>query len=164
MTRAFTIIRSALAGLVVAMTSLGAAQAAPIAVTFDGTDYTIGTLTGVYNDTPTASLLQSQPWWDNTTLAQGLAAALGNQLGVPNFGSWGPLFAYSLPVPNAALTSWYFSPSGPGVNTVTVFPGSEFVFAVDETPAAVPLPPTAALLLGGLGVVGVMKRRARKAA
>jgi hypothetical protein len=163
MTRAFSIIRSALAGLVVAMTSLGAAQAAPIDVTFDGTDYTIGTLTGVYNDTPTASLLQSQPWWGNATLAQGLAAALGDQFGAPNFGIWGPLFAYSLPQP-AALTARYFSPSGPGVNTVTVFPGSEFVFAVDETPAAVPLPPTTALLLGGLGVVGVMKRRARKAA
>ena len=40
--------------------------------------------------------IQSTPWWGNRTLAVNLATALGGALGMPTFGTYGPLFGYRI--------------------------------------------------------------------
>jgi autotransporter-associated beta strand protein len=40
------------------------------------------------------ALIQSQPWWGNSSSAQSFATAVGSSLGYPLFNIFGPLFAY----------------------------------------------------------------------
>jgi hypothetical protein len=139
------------------------AQASIVDVTFNGNDFTIGTIMGSYNDN--ASLLQSQPWWGNTSTAANFSIAVDDSLGLPNFlggESRGPLFAYSLR--SVQANARLFSPTFGADSTSSVFNGSSVTYAVvvDDV-APIPLPPAAALMLVGLGALGLVRRRARAA-
>ena len=157
----YSTIRNALAGLAFAVASVAGAQASTVDVTV-GTDvFTIGTITGSYNDN--TSLLQSQPWWGNSFTAASFSAAVADSLGLPNVlggESRGPLFAYGLR--GVQADSRAFSPTfGPSTLT-SVAVGSSLDYAiVVEDVAPIPLPPAAALMLVGLGALGLVRHRAR---
>lgn len=89
-------------------TTLGAAvialllacDAGALVVTVDGTDYDITTLTGAFDDN--ASVLTSQPWYGNESLARQFTIAVGDQLGLPHDAGnsiadflTGPMFAWT---------------------------------------------------------------------
>lgn len=70
-----------------------------------GSTYTVAfTAQRSYNQCVNA--IRGSAWWGNSTLAQGLAAALGGRFGAPTAGTYGPLFGFKLdvgfPVDNAA--------------------------------------------------------------
>ena len=149
-------LRTALTGIALAMAATSGAQAATVDVTVDNTIYTIG----LSERGPFTSLLPQiadEPWWGDASLATQLSAALGDDLGTPNDSSVGeqPWFAY-------ATDS---SPQGPtlslGVNgsDITLAGNRLATFAIAESVAPIPVPPAAALLLGGLGALGLAARR-----
>jgi hypothetical protein len=73
----------------------GTSRADSITVTVGETEYDVTTVTGTFGDN--MSLLESTPWWGNSTLAQALATAVADDIGTPNefnYGAAGPLFAY----------------------------------------------------------------------
>jgi hypothetical protein len=81
-----------------ALLSPTAAQALTVTVNVNGQDYSITTTASTtYNES--SALLQSQPWWNNLTLANSIASAVLGQLGTPNSGpggiQLGPLFAFN---------------------------------------------------------------------
>jgi hypothetical protein len=59
---------------------------------YGGTDYDITTATGSFNSLE--SQITSTPWWNNPTLAYGLAIEIGSDLGVPNGLWYGPWFGF----------------------------------------------------------------------
>ena len=65
----------ATASITVGAVSFIAPEASAVTVSFDGTDYEITTITGTFEDNQ--ATLESQPWWGNATLAEGLAGELG---------------------------------------------------------------------------------------
>jgi len=70
------------------------AFAAPIVtVSVGGQSYNV-TYTDTSYDVSTA-LIQSQPWWGSSLLAQSFATAVGSSLGYLYFNSYGPFFAYA---------------------------------------------------------------------
>ncbi len=79
-----------------AVTASGAFTQANAAIfNVGGINYDVTTIDTSFN--ASSSLLQSQPWWGNETLATTFAATVADSLGLPNFfGSFGPYFAYSL--------------------------------------------------------------------
>jgi len=171
MTRAFSILRSALAGLALAAASVTGAQAAVVQIEvedvfYGGSDtWEISTVFG----TPDAleSTLISQPWWGRPNQAREFALVLENQLGTPNSSNTAPYFGYSFAGPFLNARGYregsFFGPIV-GLGIDRGFVAGHFAIAELVPSTSVPLPPAAALLLGGLGMVGVMKRRMRKAA
>ena len=156
MIRIHRTLRNALAGLALAVASIGGAHAATVDVTVDNTIYTIG----LSEQGPISSLLpqlDDQPWWGDASLATQLSVVLGDGLGAPNDPSIGeqPWFAYA----TGSI------PNGPTTYSLVVNGNDETLtnrlatFAIAESVAPIPLPPAAFLLLGGLGALGLVKRR-----
>ena len=166
-------IRNALAGVALALTSTGGAQALSIAptvdVTFAGDVITIGTLTGTFEDN--ADLLESQPWFSSETEAMNFADLVGSALGEPNVALAStdvisvttPLFAFAL----VGTGSETIRSRGlqqtlggllPAQADLPITTEATFAVVVDDV-APIPLPPAAFLLLGGLGALGLVKRR-----
>ena len=156
-------LRNALAGLALAVASTGGAQALTVDVTVDNQIFTIGTVTGTYVEN--LALLEAQPWWGDTFEAENFEAAVGDSLGFPNGSSdRGPGFAVSIFGNPPFLVTRAFRSVGGTAGSLNFFPDSQGTFAVVATPAPIPLPPAAFLLLGGLGALGLVKRRAGRAA
>jgi hypothetical protein len=68
-----------------ALGALTAGQAQAVVVNVNGLDYDVTTFTGTYNDNPSKFATPANggvmPWWGNSSLAYGLALALGSSLG-----------------------------------------------------------------------------------
>lgn len=151
-------VRSALAGLALAAMSAIGAQAATVDVTVDNQVFTIGTVSGTYVDN--LALLEAQPWWGDTFEAAEFAAAVGASLGFPNGNSdRGPGFAVSILGNPPFLVTRAFNSVGGTAGSLGFFSDSQGTFAVVATPAPIPLPPAAALMLAGLGALGLATRR-----
>jgi len=173
-------INKLLCGLTLAgVFALGAAVKpahAGVLVSVGGTEYDV-TTSPLESFSSASSVLESQPWWGNATLADELATAVYLSLGDPNVNGQTPTFAYGLePEPSGitfvdnydyllvsfspdvwALTDW--TSANPG----TIYDTYAFYFA---TATVVPTPEsgTTSLLLIGLGSLGVvMAMRKRKA-
>ena len=160
-----SILRNALAGLALVAALTGGAQALTVDVTVGGDVFTISTLEGSFEDNQ--SLLEHQPWWGDIALAAQFSTTLKGQLGGPNptpFGAASPLFARALTTSGTTVfTSAWLLPFG--IETAPDRGFSEVAtYAVVEPVAPIPLPPAAFLLLGGLGALGLVKRRAGRAA
>ena len=158
-------IRNAFAGLALAVASVGGAQAATVDVRVGNTVYTLESRIGSF-DTLKATLVD-QPWWEDQQLAVDLAQGLGfrSALAAPS-DNRGPYFAFDfLPDVDPLLGSplqivgfvdigfeFFLNPADPRTDLETAY-------AVATSVAPIPLPPAAALLLGGLGALGLVKRR-----
>ena len=64
-----------------------------IPITVGGIDYDVQKFAGLYEANTT--LLQSQVWWGNATVANEFAAALTSDLNPANFSDYSPFFAYA---------------------------------------------------------------------
>ena len=149
-------LRSALAGLALAVASAGGAQALTVPDTVDirlGEEvFTLGTLTGearAFRDE-----LEMQPWFGDGEAATIFAIALGDALGRPNAidGGIPPLFAFQINPPDVR------SIAGSALKTTNFF-NQTATYAVVEAVAPIPVPPAAALMLAGLGALGLIRRR-----
>ena len=136
----------------------GDARALTVSVSVGGNTYNLTTLSGAYSGN--VSLLQSQDWWGNSSLANQLATAVGGQLGAPNnASSFGPMFAYE-------YDSGYDFVVGPTYNTALsqvatdYYSGGQLTgFAIASSPSQVPGPLP---LFGAMAGYGMSRRlRAR---
>jgi hypothetical protein len=147
--------------------SIGA-NAATI-VNVRGTDYSIDTFLGSYNDN--IVLIESQVWWEDFELASDFAVAIGDSLGTPNGedGFLSPSFAYSAVPTVFGGGEWEGRPEGLEVNSWDTSEGwvgttapipydYEWTYAV-ATPSAVPIPAAAWLFGSALLGLGAIKRR-----
>ena len=76
--------------------SAGSAQAL-VTVNISGTDYSVDTFTGKYDDNTDKFNATLMPWFGDQALADQFAVAVGNAFGKPNppnFGGDGPVFAW----------------------------------------------------------------------
>jgi len=155
-----------------AATLLAALAAAPSHALLVDTSvgrYDVTTVTGSFNDH--AALLRSQVWFGDPGLAEEFASLVGIRLGSYfDYASkpHGPTFSYlaeATAFPTLFdMQSKFFSadPANPGA-VYTVFFGSTtpgFTFAVA---APVPEPAAAALLFGGLALLGLVGQARRRA-
>jgi len=106
---------SALSNLLIQNISAGVAQAADdsrptVVVTYGGSTYSISS--ELVNYTTSSSLLESQPWWGNTSLSNALAGLVGMSAGGFEDGSssLGILFAYG--ISGSTVSIDYYNGSG----------------------------------------------------
>ncbi|MBO1051358.1 MAG: hypothetical protein HEQ25_09525 [Dolichospermum sp. DET73] len=151
------VLGSAVAGVVVSMSP---AQA--IIFNVNGTDYDVTTVTTSYNADST--LLQSQPWWGNATLASQFASTV--QQGLPgSFSSSGPFFAYSATLasgPGFTFTQVgsyeYISIANPQVVTRGVNSSFSGVYATATVATPVPWDTTPGAMLPTIPILALMYR------
>ena len=74
--------------------ALDAGHASAVIVNVGGTDYDVSTFEGSYDNNVSRFTTTEMPWWENQSLAQTFATAVGTQLGLPIFGTRGPFFGY----------------------------------------------------------------------
>jgi hypothetical protein len=94
----------ACAGALCASVAL-ATPASAFVVNVGGQNYDVKTVFGTFAANQT--LLESQQWWNDSTLAEDFAAAINSQLGSGNAGIWGPFFAYETTSPGPDDPSIY---------------------------------------------------------
>ncbi len=139
-----------------AVTASGAFTQANAAIfNVGGTNYDITTVSTTFNTS--SSLLQSQPWWGSETLATTFATTVAGSFGFPNFGSFGPLFAWA-------------DSGGPNINAVVFFStlgirsslrdrSVTFTYATATLANPTPVPESSSILgLGLIGLLGVVTR------
>ena len=113
-----TLVKSAL-GVAVAWGALTAGQAQAFVVNVGGVNYDVTTFgPDSYNNNISKFALPANggvmPWWNDQTLANDFAVALGTSLGTPNSNSNGPYFAYDSP--NIVSSQYRDANSGGGRN------------------------------------------------
>lgn len=146
--------------------SLSATTTASQAATFTvgGTDYDVTTVTGTFD--ANRSLLMSQLWWGNGTLASSFATEVKFSLGNdPTVSSLGAVFAYGVDAgtfEKAYGQAWRNSPpnSTPFWTADTAF--ATRLYAVATVIPAVPLPAGGVLLLSGLAGMAALRRRKKQ--
>ena len=132
-----------------------ASVANAIPVTVNSVEYDITTVTTTFSND--SALFMSQPWWNNFDLASQFAAAVGDDLGMPNYSGFrGPLFAYT-------TTTLVFS----GVFPLTFGYGIQSFMGDPLTYAIVaPVPDSASTLIltaAGLLAAFVVRGRSKRA-
>jgi hypothetical protein len=113
-----TLAKSAL-GAAVAWGALTAGQAQAFVVNVGGVNYDVTTFgPDSYNNNISKFALPANggvmPWWNDQTLANTFAVALGTSLGTPNPNGSGPYFAYASP--NIVSSQYRDANSGGGRN------------------------------------------------
>jgi hypothetical protein len=133
-----------------------AAQALTVTLTVGGNNYDVTTLETSYS--ASSAILQSQPWWQNTALADALAGALGTQLGTPNTGG-SPYFANAVSgTPPFELVNSIFFIDFIGVIFSNDSVGNLLTFAVLDQPAPVNPVPGPLPLFGAAAAFGMSRR------
>ena len=140
----------------------GVALATPsFTATVNGTSYDF-TYTTSAALTDNSALLQTQPWWGSESTARTFTAAVGTNLGYPNGGFAGPVFAYG-PVTERVTVAYLFLgavSSGAQVSTSTPFSFALATAAVPEIDGA--LIPQVGFLLAGLFLIFGRKKQHRE--
>ena len=108
-----------------AVGALTAGQAQAVVVNVGGQDWDVTTFTGSYNTNPDNQtkfgLLTAggvMPWWNDSSLAESFATAVGSSLDAPNSDGnpgYGAAFAYQflfVPCGNCVFTAWVRSANG----------------------------------------------------
>lgn len=128
-------------------------------VTVDGTTYDISLVEGTY-DSLTAQL-DSQPWWDNQTLATEAAAAVGDffdiQQATPNE-DFGPYFAYDV-IGSIAYVETY-NTSDQTEEVAPAVTGDRYFAVVSTVPEAARTLPLLILSLAALALAACRSKRA----
>ncbi|MCG7522765.1 VPLPA-CTERM sorting domain-containing protein [Ruegeria sp. Ofav3-42] len=134
-----------------------------VTVSYDGHDWEVSVLVGTYESNDT--LLQSQIWWGNSTIAETFASAVADWFGYPNTNfspDIGPLFATSIgptqsPTQNAVFGKYF----GQFQNVSNFFTYDNFTqtYARAEKISAVPIPASLTFLFAGLVGLGLLARR-----
>ena len=106
------------------------------------------------------SLLESQVWWGNESLALIFAETVFGALGIPNFGNFGPSFAHGLDSFGFTRNLLY-SEIDASINNSGLFnPTGVLFYAVAERPStSVPEPTTLGLFGVGLFALGYIRSR-----
>ena len=127
-------------------------------VTVAGIDYAISTITGSFEDNET--LLRSQVWWGDSSLAFTFAGSLNDSAGLPNFSDFGPFFAFEA---RRGSSNVYFFNGGVGVDAAGIpVSWNGIVYATATPVSAVPLPAGGLLLLSAFGGIAALKRRKKR--
>jgi hypothetical protein len=73
---------------------IGTVSGTPYTVTVDGTEYSLVTVTGAYSPRLITEL-QSQPWWNNSDLAEAIAIEVDDNMGLFYLDQYGPAFVWN---------------------------------------------------------------------
>jgi hypothetical protein len=138
--------------------------------TIEGTTYDITTV----NDSFEAIEIQleSQPWWDNSSLAAAFESAVGAALGTPNSVTQcdslppapcdGPLFAYSsVPLDETGIDQFdaaFYDATDQSLDTLGELGEQTLYTFAEASLVATPEPGTLSLLFSGLLFVGLLVR------
>lgn len=131
-----------------------------VTVTYLGTDYEVTTIGPVQHES-IPILLQSQPWWGNSSQASDFSILVADQLGFPNdSANDGPYFAfnsYSAVGPTFVDAYTYADDTDSAELREMLGYGTSYTWA---TASAIPIPPALWLFGSGLlGLVGVARRK-----
>lgn len=140
------------------------ASASPI-VDVEGRRYEIQTVTGllsIHRET-----IASQVWFGNSELARTFANEVGNVLGIPNYGIYGPMFSYYIYEGIGAdyTSGWvYYTnrfqlPPGNRAQVNNATAGSYYTYAVAKDLGATEIPEPNSLTLLIAGAVLLVRRQ-----
>ena len=147
------LIRASIAAFLITFYSL---PASAIPVTYLGDNYDVS-LIGPTSYSASSTLLESQVWWGDASIAIFFSDSITDQLGLMNIGTqFGPMFAHGSQIANAWDAS-DLRTEGWSYDTTRVWNG----FAVASLVAA-PEPGILGLLVGGLlGWIGLARLKSR---
>ena len=108
---------------------IGTISGAPYSVTVAGTNYSLVTVTGPYSRNLIAEL-QSQPWWNNSDLAEAIATAVDDAMGLFYLDQYGPAFVWAEGTdfsPVWTNNAWGYDLSQSGGTVVQLSPANTLV-------------------------------------
>lgn len=143
--------------LAVVLSLAAGVHATPVQVTFDGVVYDVTDENLSFNGS--ASLLESQVWFGNESIAQTFALAVGTQLGLQSYApppsqlasQWGPLFAY-----DGTPDVWSYDGGGYQPTTFAGYGDYTFTYAVATAEPTSSVPDGGATItMLGMAVAGL---------